>query len=253
MKPWVEDILDQLALAHLLAHADISCGERLAMIIVDNAVEYACKAYVEVHKRLISKVVKKKDWEAIKGSFPQLVDFIAQQEPQLKAHVSTIIGFHSIRNDLYHGGNPLSVKVSTVDEYSKLARSVLDVLLGVQEDEKEQAKRITAIHTALLGEAKKEVKAGVTFESVNDVVRFSTLAKVKLPDAICLAIHGYAREKGQAPTVAQVEESLSRSGHTSTKKIISVRLSELRGKGFVRKDNLTLTDRGRAKLLKAYL
>ncbi|MEK7366739.1 MAG: hypothetical protein AAB195_02125 [candidate division NC10 bacterium] len=223
------------------------------MIIVDNAVEYMCKAYVEVHASLIPNVVKKQKWEDIKGSFAQTLNFVASQEPRLKSHVGTIIGFHEVRNKLYHGGQPLSVKASTVDDYSKRARTVLETLLGVKEDEETQAKRTTSIHTALLGEAKKEVKAGVTFESLNDAVRFSAAVDVKLPDAICLVLHGFAREKGKSPTVEQLQESLSYSGHTPTKKIISVRLSELRKKGVVRKGGLTLTAPGRTKLLTKYL
>jgi len=253
VKPWTEDILDQLSTAHLLAHADISCGERLAMIIVDNAVEYICKAYVEVYKNLIPSTIKKSKWDEIKKSFPQTLDFVTKQEPQLQSHFGTIIGFHNIRNDLYHGGKPLAVKVKTVDEYSKVARVALEILLKVKEDDKAQAKRISSIHSALLGEAGKEIKAGVTFEKVNDAVRFSSGVTVKLPDAICLVLHGFPIHKGVPPSLDQMRESLSHSGHATTKQILSVRLSELRSKKIVTKTELSLTGSGRTKLLKKYL
>lgn len=253
MKPWLDDILDQLSTAHLLAHAGISCGERLAMIIVDNAVEYMCKAYVEVHKSLIPKAIKKQEWEDTKRSFPKTLTFVAGQEPQLKSDLNTIIGFHDMRNKLYHGGQPLSVKATTVDDYSKLAGTVLEILLGIKEAEKAQTKRTTAIHAALLGEAGKEVKAGVVFENVNDAVRFLTAVDVKLPDAICLVLHGFAREKGKSPTFDQLQESLSHSGHMSRKEILRSRVSELRKKNAVRKEDFSLTDSGRKKLLKKYL
>lgn len=252
MKPWTEDILDQLSTAHLLAHANIYCGERLAMIIVDNAVEYTCMTYV-VRKGLIPSVITKKKWDEIKKSFPQTLNLVAGQETKLAPHVTTIIGYHETRNNLYHGGQPVTVKASTVDDYSNLARIVLQILLGVTEDDKAQEKRTTAIHNALLGEAKKEVKAGVTFDEFNDAVSFSTGVTVNMPDAICLVLYGYAIKKGGPPSLDQLRESLSHSGHTTTKKILSVRLSELRSKGIVRKAELSLSGSGRTKLLKKYL
>lgn len=254
MKAWTTDILDQLSTAHILAHANISCGERLAMIIVDNAVEYMCKAYVEVHRSLIPRTIKKQKWEEIKESFPKTLNFVASQEPALQSYVGTIIGFHNIRNDLYHGGHPLSVKVDTVDDYLKLTRTVLQILLGVVEDRDSQEKRTAAIHTALLGQTKKQVKAGVSYESVNEVIRFLTdiTVNVKLPDAIRLVLYGFAMKKGTSPTLDQVKESLSHSGYTTKKEILLSRISELRKKGVVRKGELALTASGRANLLKKY-
>ena len=254
MKPWIEDILDQLNTAHILAHAGISCGERLAMIIVDNAVEYMCKTYVEVHRRrLVPKVIKRKDLNTIKENFSELLEFVANQEPRLQPHVSDINSYHSVRNGLYHGGQPITVKVPTVDDYSRIATTVLEVLIGVTENQQDRDRRITVIHTALLGEAKKEIKAGVEFESVNDAVRFSTKVNVPLRDAICLVLLGFAKEVGSPPTLEQLESSLALSAYTPTRQTISSRLSELRKEGFVRKDHNALTDRGSKNLLNKYL
>jgi len=56
LKPWLEDIIEQLATAKFLMDGETKSGKRLALIIVDNSIEYMLKAYVEAHKRLVGKV-----------------------------------------------------------------------------------------------------------------------------------------------------------------------------------------------------
>lgn len=254
MTPWIEDILDQLSTAYILAHAGISCGERLALIIVDNAVEYMCIVYVEAHKRLVrKKVIKRGEWEKKKRAFPDILEFVADQEPRLQPHVNTVSGFHDLRNKLYHGGQLFTVKANVVDKYLEIAREILQILLGVCENTKAQEKRTTSIHTALLGEAKKEIKAGVVFEKVNNVIRFSTQINVKLPDAICLILYGFATVMGEPPEFNQLQESLAYSGQTPTPQTILSRLSDLRNKRFVRRGQYALTASGTSYLQKKYL
>lgn len=253
MQPWIEDILDQLSTAHLLAHADISCGERLALIVVDNAVEYMCKTYIEVHKRLVTRIISRKDWEEKKKVFADMLDFVAGQEPSLQPHLNTINGFHGVRNNLYHGGQPATVKPATVDAYDKVARIALGILLGVTEDESSRDERISRIHRALLGEAKKEIKAGVTFESVNNAIRFTTVGNITASDAILLVLHGFSQQKGNIPTREQLEESLSLSGHSLDRRVLNARLSDLRRSKLVRKKELALTAAGRNQLHQKYL
>ncbi len=212
-----------------------------------------CKVYVEVYKNLIPKVIKKKDWEEKKKYFAQTLDTVADKEPQLKPYVGTILGYHSIRNDLYHSGKPIKVDASVVDDYSELTRTVLDILLKVSENKDTQDKRTASIHSALLGEAKKEIKAGVNFEDVNDAVRFLTAVNVNLPDAICLILHGFPMKKGQPPTFNELQASLALSGHMPKKEILRSRISELRQRKMVSKAELTLTSLGRKELLKKYL
>ena len=66
MKPWTEDAIEQIATAQLLNAANISTGERLALIICDNAVEYMMVAYTEMEKQLVHKVIKPQQWDQTK-------------------------------------------------------------------------------------------------------------------------------------------------------------------------------------------
>lgn len=254
MKSWIEDILDQLATAHVLAHAGISCGERLALIVVDNAVEYMCKAYVGVHKRLVPKIISRKDWEQKKKWFADTLDFVSSQEPTLQPHVNMIKGYHDVRNSLYHGGQPVSVKTAIVDDYARVARIALSILLGVNEDASAQEKRIAIVHSALVGEANREIKVGVTFECVNaNAIRFTTVGHVTAADAICLVLHGFPQQLGSAPSRDQLKESLMRSGHSLDDKVLNARLFDLRKNKLVRQGDFALTATGRGRLEKKYL
>jgi hypothetical protein len=253
LKPWTDDILDQLAIARLLAHAGISCGERLALITTDNAVEYMCKAFVET-KRLVHTVIKKAEWERTKHSFHELILFVSKQEPRIGPHVSNVESYHDVRNRLYHEGQPLSVKSTMVDQYLQEAYKLLDILLGVTETEDQTATRLRTLHSALLGLAAKEIRPGVQADIVNGVhVRLSSDVALKLPDAIWLTLYHFPRLIGHAPNIAELEASLILSGHSPTRKALHARLSEFRSKKLVKSDELTLTGKGRDRLLKKYL
>ncbi len=56
MDPWVEDIIEQLCLAQMLAESKVVSGNRLGMIIVDNAIEYMMKAFGDT--KLVGQVLK---------------------------------------------------------------------------------------------------------------------------------------------------------------------------------------------------
>ena len=55
MDPWVEDIIEQLCIVQMLAESKVVSGNRLGMIIVDNAIEYMMKAYGDT--RLVGKAL----------------------------------------------------------------------------------------------------------------------------------------------------------------------------------------------------
>lgn len=253
MKAWLRDIPDQLALALVVARSGISCGERIALIVVDNAVEYMLVAFIESHRRLVRKAISKKDWDEKKRHFEPLLDFIVAHCPTLASHRDDILNFHELRNSLYHTGQPVSVNKQKVEDYLALARQTFEKLFGVSFKDNDVEQTASRIHTALLRETRRETSATVTLKKENGFVRFETGAKPTNSDAICLVLYGFGREFLRPPSFNEVLESLRASGFSLTQKILSSRLYELRKKGWVRQDELALTSSGRKHLVKHYL
>lgn len=241
----------------LLAHGEISCGERLGLIIVDNAVEYMLIAYVESHRRLVGsgkgKVIKTEKWNETKRRFEPLLDFVISQDPGIAAYRGDIMYFHDTRNLLYHAGKPHLVKPQQVDEYLKVARRVFESLFGVKVTDAIVEATVANIHSSLIREAKSQVTTQVSFKQANGLVRLKTVFPLGNADAICLVLHGFAIEVGRAPNFQELLGSLHLSGFTLKDSILSVRLSELRSKGLVQRGQLALTARGRKDISKRYL
>lgn len=251
MKPWLQDVPDQLGLALLLARGCISCGERIGLIVADNAVEYMLVAYVESHRRLVgaSRGISRKEWTEKKRYFEPLLDFVASLCPDLSNHRDDILNFHELRNSLYHTGQPVSVKEQKVRQYVNLARDVFNLLFrqNVTLDQLDQ----TALknQAALAPDAAVKVSSRMVFERADGLVRLKTAAHVSNSDAICLVLYGFAREMSRVPSFVELTNSLARSGFTLTPRILSSRLYELRKRGLVSRSDLSLTSPGRRHVL----
>lgn len=107
MPIWLDDLVEQIATSMVLAESGTETGGRLAFIIVDNAVEFLLKAYVESETQLVghNRVISKQDWERKKESFPQVLQFVYSQFT-ISVPESDIVSWHNVRNKLYHEGKP---------------------------------------------------------------------------------------------------------------------------------------------------
>jgi len=252
VKPWLTDIPDQLALAKILAGASFSCGERIGLIVSDNAVEYMLVAYVEAHKRLVGKTITKSDWENKKRRFESLLDYVISQCSGILQYHDDLLHFHEIRNSLYHTGKPMSVRKEKVEEHVELARNVFTELFGIALTPADIEVNVSQIHSALV-RGTRSISAAVSFEKRNGLVRFSTDAELNNPDAICLALYGFGMEMLRAPTFDELRQSMEASGVSLTKPILSSRLYDLRRKGYVRNGDRSLTAAGRKYVQRNFL
>jgi hypothetical protein len=253
MKAWFKDIPDQLGLAMLLSRSGISCGERIALIAVDNAVEYMLIAYVEAHRRLLGKTISKKDWTENKKHFEKLLDFVISQCPGMVNCRTDILGFHDLRNSLYHTGQPLSVKQQQVDNYLRLAREAFELLFGTKLTDNNIEECAARITSCLLKQERPGLRVPASFEQVDGHVRLISSLELDNPDAICLLLHGYAIKTGCPPSFQDLLQCLHLSGFTLKDAVLSVRLSELRRKGMVQRDQLALSAKGRAQISRRFL
>ena len=186
MKNWLAEIIDQIALGEVLAHSEISCGQRFGLIAIDNAVEFMLIAYVEVYKQLIgghkSGGITKKDWDDIKRQFPKLLSHVLVLEPALQPLEVEISRFHDFRNSLYHSGVPVTTTPKRVTSYSLIAREVLVILFGISFTPEEWENALSQSATSLGPSTESTtIKRQVTYELIDGLVKFSTSATLVQP------------------------------------------------------------------------
>lgn len=245
MKPWTEDAIEQIATAELLNAANTSTGERLALVICDNAVEYMMIAYTEMEKHLVHTTIKPQQWDQTKRGFHSLLAFTVGQEVKLAKHQGDIQSFHATRNNLYHTGTPVTVKSAHVSKYLTIAKEGVEALFGEKLSKEDWEKKVATLNQALAGKAGKTIKAAVTIEVKNGAVQVETNAQLKLLETLCVVTEAFNYKVGVPPTFEQLETSLalSHASHLSGQNL-SKRIHDARKKGLIQKDRLALTVKG---------
>jgi hypothetical protein len=246
VKAWTEDATEQIATAEVLNAAGTSTGERLALIICDNAIEFMMIAFTEVEKLLVHKAIKPKDWSETKGNFHKLLSFTVSQEPKLGPHSSDIQSFHNTRNDLYHVGKPLSVKAEHVNKYLSIAKSAVQILLGESLSKEDWEKKVAVLNQAISGHVGKKIKATVTVEVKDGVVQVVTSTVLAHKETLCVVIDAFNSKMGAPPTLESLQKSLmlSGAGYLSGANL-SKRIYDARRIGLIQKGDLILTPKGR--------
>lgn len=95
------------------------------------------------------QILKRKDKDEICGTFPKLFEGFEKHAKDKLDGIETedILFFHSLRNQLYHAGNGLTVELIHAETYGAMARTLFQSLFGMEIKLPEQNK-----HLALLGE-----------------------------------------------------------------------------------------------------
>jgi hypothetical protein len=258
MKDWLEEIIDQIALGEYLAHSQLSCGQRFGLIAVDNGVEFMLIAYVEIHRQLVgghkAGGITKKDWYETKRQFPQLLAKVITLEPELKSLEGEISRYHEFRNGLYHSAMPVTTSPSRVSKYVKIAKQVMSILLGISIASAEWEGLVAQVASILGGGAiATSIKRQVTYEVLDGLVKFSTPDFPTAFEAVALCLHGFSVITSAAPSRPSLIQSLARSGHPLSVEVVNARLHDLKKKGWLQKDDLVLSVKGRKELGKKYL
>jgi hypothetical protein len=128
-----------------LLERDTEARRRIAMILIDNAVELILKTYLTLPKRVTSLSLSRKQQEEYCQNFPSLLDGIEQQAPEklIGLNLGEFEWFHRLRNELYHQGNGLTVEKRIVEVYAELAeilfKSLFDCELRIEVPENSRA------------------------------------------------------------------------------------------------------------------
>ncbi len=258
MKDWLLEIIDQVALGEILANSAVTCGQRFGLIAIDNAVEFMLIAYIEIYKQLLRGGtpgrITKKDWDDTKREFPKLLAFVAAREPNLQPLEADISRYHNYRNGLYHTGTPVTPPAKRVLQYSKLAKQLLAVLFSISLSSDEWASILSQNASALCGDATPpSIKRQVTYQVVDTLVTFATTASLTATEAVALCLFGYSTLTGAPPSKPSLIQALARSGHPLSSDVLNARLHDLKKNGWLQRNELVLSAKGRKELAKKFL
>lgn len=236
MAIWLDDLLEQIATSMVLADSGTETGKRLSFIIVDNAVEFLMKAYVESEAQLVGsgKAISKQDWDNRKQSFFKVLDFVFNQFPSITASKTDILSFHNVRNDLYHEGKPLSVGANTVSKYVEQLKTLLYDLHKFKMSD-DQWRKMAYDVSKKIAQKEAQTRIVITYSNENGQTRFDTDAYLKDTEAIIHALNTFSSYFGTEPSLEDIESILARSCHATEKKVITKRLDYLKKSGMILK------------------
>jgi hypothetical protein len=249
MPIWREDVIEQICIACILRDGKTTSGCRLSMILVDNAVEFIIKVYGE--KLVHDKRLSRDNWDDTKRHFERLVNVVLPKT-QAVSYKEQILEYHRVRNDLYHGTNPLSVAPDKINCYVAIAQELLKRIFDFAMSEEEWNQRAESIQGILLPKAEKTELVSF-FNTEDGFVRMQTNKTPKDTDAILLMIYGITQKTGKSPeNTKQLQTCLNLSGHSIESERLTVNISHLRTQGKISKGRLTLTTKGRDYVKKKY-
>lgn len=133
--PWADGPREILQHASDLLKRNTDTGRRLAMILVDNAVEQMIKTFLQSPKRVSKLNITRQQRDAIADTFPAQLDAMEAHAPDKLTDVDTslIDWYHRQRNQLYHEGFGLTIPGDTVEVYLSIATTLCDNLFGKQQ------------------------------------------------------------------------------------------------------------------------
>jgi hypothetical protein len=123
--PWASGPRELLRHGLELLRRGGEADRRLAMIVIDNAVELTIKTYLGLPKRVTGIHVPRAKYQEMAESFPRLLDGLEEYCLKQKLNgidLGEVEWYHRLRNQLYHQGNGLTIEAERVSVYAELAK-----------------------------------------------------------------------------------------------------------------------------------
>ena len=130
--PWASGPAEIMKHGFELLSKDTDASRRIAMILIDNAVEQMMKAYLSLPKRVLGFSISRKKRSEAFENFPSLLDAFEEHAASKLDGIDlgVIEWYHNLRNELYHQGFGLTVEQEKVEIYGELARILFQNLFG---------------------------------------------------------------------------------------------------------------------------
>lgn len=206
MKPWTDEFQFQISLAESIWKSNLLGKERIAFVLLDNIIEFMCKAYLKVALDLVGKSKHHKitlnDWDDISRYFDKLIACMKQFSPIPKSILDSVEIYHQVRNDLYHTSMPMAVTPAQFKDELKNAISVLEILYKLTYSS-------SAIDVDFELHGKPSLDEIVSVVGSGQSVRISHNADWPLAQWVRVAVYGYASLLGRTPNVNEIQHTLT--------------------------------------------
>jgi len=125
LPPWVRGIADNLAAAKLLVDSTLEYRNRLALILLDSALEIGFREYLDNVKRIAGL-----DPEAMKHR-ENLIKVVRRNSQITETDWGRLDFFYQLRCNCYHESASLTISDTLIAEYYTLVSSIVDLLFDV--------------------------------------------------------------------------------------------------------------------------
>ncbi|MBX3270873.1 MAG: hypothetical protein KF729_11475 [Sandaracinaceae bacterium] len=119
----------------LLRRPDSDAHRRIALILIDNAVEQGIKTYLALPRRINGLAISRKEIDEAFENFGKLLDAFEKYAPPdrlARVAVDMIEYYHRVRNSIYHDGLGLTVEREKVDAYAAVAIDLFREFHGIE-------------------------------------------------------------------------------------------------------------------------
>lgn len=119
----------------LLRRPDSDAHRRIALILIDNAVEQGIKTYLALPRRISGLAISRKEIDEAFENFGKLLDAFEKYAPPerlARVAVDMIEYYHRLRNSIYHDGLGLTVEREKVDAYAAVAIDLFREFHGIE-------------------------------------------------------------------------------------------------------------------------
>jgi hypothetical protein len=132
-KPWTDGPRELIR--HAVDHMQLGSDSdrRFAFISIDNGVELMVKTYLGLPQRArVTRGPSRRELDDASESFPALLNLLEKYDADKITGLSLddIEWYHRLRNQMYHGGNGITVERSKVEAYLQLAVALFDNLFN---------------------------------------------------------------------------------------------------------------------------
>ncbi|MBT3141154.1 hypothetical protein DS909_11845 [Phaeobacter gallaeciensis] len=128
--PWAVGPGELLLHGVSLLREDSEAKRRIAMILIDNAVELTLQTYLTLPERITGVKLSRKQLDEYCSGFPKLLNGVEEHasEKLVGMHLGEFEWFHRLRNQLYHQGNGLTVEKRHVEVFAELSEKLFEAL-----------------------------------------------------------------------------------------------------------------------------
>lgn len=256
MDPWIAEFKEIIDLSVSLFTGNFESGSRIAVVLLDNCVEFMFKAYLRVKRRIVGTgrkhAIKPNEWESkVSRRFDKLTDAMRAHSKLSHDLVDEAEHYHAIRNDLYHTGTPVKASDTVFNEQLKLVLKILQDLYSI----KHKVKLVNLdIENASDFSPEKRLEVAVKAMPGNpQALRLNLPEKVSFAQMVRIILYGQQKIVGAFASAKRIAEILVLNMLPADEKKIRMALAELKQRRHVTENEgvFILTDLGFLALMEA--